>query len=215
MKNSFALAVLVTLIFSYSHIYSQGIFLEKGEVGVFGDGGYASLESGNATSIGVGVAFGGVFEFGFSNTNSKIKLSKYGLGNEIDVNSKTASFGVVLLKRKAQLEANLGFTTSDEGSDALKSSDAILLGFNVGSEFVLHEKLSWYPVFSFAVGIPTDEDSGNPVTALGLSAPILIAEHIYLGPTFALSEGNFSWGVTGGIIISFDIGSTGGWGNSN
>jgi hypothetical protein len=213
MKNGFVLAVLVSLIFSYSHIYSQGIFLKKGEVGVFGDGGYASLESGNATSIGVGVAFGGVFEFGFSNTNSKIKLSKYGLGNEIDVNSKTASFGVVLLKRKAQLEANIGFTTSSEESNTFESSDAILLGFNVGSELKLHDKLSWYPVFSFAVGIPTEEDSGNPVTALGLSAPILIAEHAYLGPTFALSEGDLSWGVTAGILISFDYDVNGdsGW----
>jgi hypothetical protein len=213
MKNSLALAVLVTLIFSFSHIYSQGIFLDKGEFGVFGDGGYTSMESGTATSLGVGVALGGVLEFGFSNTNSKIKLSKYGLGNEIDVNSKTASFGVVLLKRKAQLEANLGFTTSSEESNTFEGSDAILLGFNVGSEFVIHDKISWYPIFSFAVGIPTEEDSGNPVTALGLSAPILIAEHVYLGPTFALSEGDLNWGVTAGILISFSTANNGdsGW----
>ena len=77
----------------------------------------------------------------------------------------------------------------------------------------LHEQLSWYPVFSFAVGIPTEEDSGNPITALGLTAPILIAEHVYLGPTFALSEGDFSWGVTAGIIISFSTVGNGdsGW----
>jgi len=213
MKNSFAFAVLVSLIFSYSHIYSQGIFLEKGEFGVFANGGYTSLESGNATSFGGGVAFGEVFEFDFSSTNSKIKLSKYGLGNEIDVNSKSVSFGVVLLKRKAQLEVNIGFTTSNEGSDAFESSDALLLGFNVGSEFVLHEKLSWYPIFSFAVGIPTNADSGNPITALGLSTPILIAEHVYLGPTFVLSEGDLSWGVTAGILISFNAAGDGdsGW----
>ena len=213
MKNSFAFAVLVSLVFSYSHIYSQGIFLEKGEFGVFSNGGYTSLESGNATSLGVGVALGGVLEFDFSSTNSKIKLSRYGLGDEIDVNSKSVSFGVVLLKRKAQLEVNLGFTTSDEGSDAFESSDALLLGFNVGSEFLLHEKLSWYPIFSFAVGIPTEEDSGNPITALGFSAPILIAEHVYLGPTFALSEGNLNWGFTAGILISFNTDGNGdsGW----
>jgi len=44
MKNSFALAVLVSFIFSFSHIRSQGIFLEKGEAGFFADGSYSSLE---------------------------------------------------------------------------------------------------------------------------------------------------------------------------
>ena len=29
MKNSFALAVLASLIFTFSHTYSQGIFLER------------------------------------------------------------------------------------------------------------------------------------------------------------------------------------------
>ena len=213
MKNSFALAVLISLIFSFSHIYSQGIFLEKGEAGFFVNGGYTKFKTGSGTSIGGGAVLGGVFEFDFSSTNSKIKLSKYGLGNEIEVNSKSASFGVVLLKRKAQLEVNLGFTTSNESSDAFESSDAVLLGFNVGSEIKLQELLSWYPIFSFAVGISLEENSGNPVTAFGLSAPILIAEHVYLGPTFALSEGDLNWGVTAGILISFDTANTGdsGW----
>ena len=66
MKNSFALAVLVSLIFSFSHIYSQGIFLEKGEAGFFADGGYSSLESGHATSFGGGFALGGIMELGFT-----------------------------------------------------------------------------------------------------------------------------------------------------
>ena len=198
MKNSFVLAVLVSLIFSFSHIYSQGIFLEKGEAGFFANGGYSSLESGYATSFGVGFALGGVMELGFSSTNSTIEVDQYYYSDEVEVNSKTISLGVVLLKKKAQLEVNVGYSTSDMGSDAL------ILGFNVGSEIKLHKQLSWYPVFSFAVGIPTEEDSGNPVTALGLTAPILIAEHFYLGPTFALSEGDLSWGVTAGILISFD-----------
>ncbi len=75
-------------------------------------------------------------------------------------------------------------------------SDALLLGFNVGSEIKLklHEQFSWYPVFSFAVGIPTEEDSGNPVTALGLSAPILIAEHVYLGPSICIIRRRFFLG---------------------
>jgi len=207
MKNSFALAVLVSLIFSFSHIYSQGIFLEKGEAGFFANGGYSSLESGYATSFGVGFALGGVMELGFSSTNSTIEVDNYYYSDEVEVNSKTISLGVVLLKKKAQLEVNVGYSTSDMGSDAL------ILGFNVGSEIKLHKQLSWYPVFSFAVGIPTEEDSGNPVTALGLSAPILIAEHFYLGPTFALSEGDLSWGVTAGILISFSTASNGdsGW----
>ena len=207
MKNSFALAVLVSLIFSFSHIYSQGIFLEKGEAGFFANGGYSSLESGYATSFGVGFALGGVMELGFSSTNSTIEVDQYYYSDEVEVNSKTISLGVVLLKKKAQLEVNVGYSTSDMGSDAL------ILGFNVGSEIKLHKQLSWYPVFSFAVGIPTEEDSGNPVTALGLSAPILIAEHFYLGPTFALSEGDLSWGVTAGILISFDTANNGdsGW----
>lgn len=213
MKNSFVLAVLVGLIFSFSHIYSQGIFLEKGEAGFFANGGYSSLESGHATSFGGGFAVGGIMELGFTSSTSEVSLEMYGLGNEVEVNSKTVSLGVVLLKKKAQLELNLGYTTSSESSSSLESSDAVLLGFNVGSEIKLHEQLSWYPVFSFAVGIPTEEDSGNPVTALGLSAPILIAEHAYLGPTFALSEGDLNWGVTAGIIISFSSAGNGdsGW----
>jgi hypothetical protein len=207
MKNSFAIAVLVNLIFSFSHTYAQGIFLEKGEAGFFANGGYSSLESGYATSFGGGFALGGVMELGFSSTNSTIEVDNYYYSDEVEVNSKTITLGVVLLKKKAQLEVNVGYSTSDMGSDAL------LLGFNVGSEIKLHEQLSWYPVFSFAVGIPTEEDSGNPVTALGLSVPILIAEHVYLGPTFALSEGDLSWGVTAGILISFSTASNGdsGW----
>ena len=205
MKSSFALAVLVSAIFSFSNTYSQGIFLEKGEAGFFADGSYSSLESGHATSFGGGFALGGVMELGF--TSSKAEIDNEYSSEDIEVNSKTVSIGVVVLKKKAQLELNIGFTTSDEGSDAL------LLGFDVGSEFKLHEKLSWYPIFSFAVGIPTEEDSGNPITALGLSAPILIAEHVYLGPTFALSEGDLNWGVTAGILISFDTANNGdsGW----
>jgi hypothetical protein len=205
MKNSFALAVLLSLSFSFSHIYSQGIFLEKGEAGFFADGSYSSLESGHATSFGGGFALGGVMELGF--TSSKAEIDNEYSSEDIEVNSKTVSIGVVLLKKKAQLEANIGFTTSNKGSDAL------LIGFDVGSEFKLHEKLSWYPIFSFAVGIPTEEDSGNPITALGLSVPILIAEHVYLGPTFALSEGDLNWGITAGIIISFDTANNGdsGW----
>ncbi len=73
MKNSFVLAVLVSLIFSFSHTYSQGIFLEKGEAGFFANGGYSSLESGHATSFGGGFALGGVMELGFTSTNSKIE----------------------------------------------------------------------------------------------------------------------------------------------
>ncbi len=207
MKSGFALAVLVSLIFSFSNTYSQGIFLEKGEAGFFVNGSYSSLEIGNATSFGGGFALGGVMELGFSSTNSTIEIDHYYYSDDVEVNSKTISLGVVLLKKKAQLSVNIGYSTSDMGSDAL------LLGFNVGSEIKFHEQLSWYPVFSFAVGIPTEEDSGNPVTALGLTAPILIAEHVYLGPAFALSEGDLSWGVTAGILISFNTVGNGdsGW----
>jgi hypothetical protein len=207
MKSSFALAVLVSLIFSFSYIYSQGIFLEKGEAGFFANGGYSSLESGYATSFGGGFALGGVMELGFTSSTSTIELDNYYYSDDVEVNSKTISLGVVLLKKKAQLEVNVGYSTSDMGPDVL------LLGFNVGSEIKLYEKLSWYPVFSFAVGIPTEEDSGNPVTALGLSAPILIAEHVYLGPTFSLSEGDLNWGFTAGVLISFNTASNGdsGW----
>ena len=207
MKNSFVLAVLVSLFISFSHIYSQGIFLEKGEAGFFADGSYSSLESGHATSFGGGFALGGVMELGFTSSTSTIELDNYYYSDDVEVNSKTISLGVVLLKKKAQLEVNAGYSTSDMGPDVL------LLGFNVGSEIKLYEKLSWYPVFSFAVGIPTEEDSGNPVTALGLSAPILIAEHVYLGPTFSLSEGDLNWGFTAGVLISFNTASNGdsGW----
>ena len=204
MKISYIFAVLFCVEFSFSHIYAQGIFLEKGEVGFFADGSYSSLENGHATSFGGGFALGGYFELGFTSTNSNLTLDRYGLSDEVEVSSKTISLGVVLLKKKAQLQAEIGFSTSDEGSDVL------LLGFSVGSEFKLHEKVSWYPIFSFAAGIPTEEDAGNPITALGLSAPILIGEHFYLGPEFALSEGDFSWGATAGIIISFNTATDGG-----
>ena len=207
MKSSFVLAVLISLFFSFSHIHSQGIFLEKGEAGFFANGGYSSLESGYATSFGGGFALGGVMELGFTSSTSTIELDNYYYSDDVEVNSKTISLGVVLLKKKAQLEVNAGYSTSDMGPDVL------LLGFNVGSEIKLYEKLSWYPVFSFAVGIPTEEDSGNPVTALGLTAPILIAEHVYLGPTFSLSEGDLNWGFTAGVLISFNTASNGdsGW----
>ena len=66
MKNSFVLAVLVSLIFSFSYIHSQGIFLEKGEAGFFADGSYSSLENGHATSFGGGFALGGIMELGFT-----------------------------------------------------------------------------------------------------------------------------------------------------
>ncbi|MCU0343608.1 MAG: hypothetical protein MUF28_07280 [Ignavibacterium sp.] len=211
MKNSFVLAVLVSLIFSLSHSYSQGIFLEKGEAGFFAGGSYSSLENGHSTSFGGGFALGGVMELGYTSSTSKIKLEMYGLGNEVEVNSQTVSLGVVLLKKKAQLEVNIGYTTSSENSSSLESSDAVLLGFNVGSEIKLHEMLSWYPVFSFAVGIPIEEDSGNPATALGLTAPILLAEHVYLGPTVSLSEGDLNWGFTAGVLISFNTSNAGGW----
>lgn len=211
MKPGFGVWVILFLSFCSSNLFSQGIFLEKGEAGFFANGGYTKFKTGSGTSIGGGAALGGVFEFDFSSTNSKIKLSKYGLGNEIEVNSKTASFGVVLLKRKAQLELNIGFTTSNESSDSYKSSDALLLGFNVGSEIKLAELLSWYPIFSFAVGISLEENSGNPVTVLGLSSPILIAEHVYLGPSFALTEGDLNWGFTAGVLVSFNIDNAGGW----
>jgi hypothetical protein len=209
MKNTFALAVLVSLFYSSPYIYSQGIVLDKGEFGVFGNAGYTSIESGNATSFGVGIALGGVLEFGFSTTNSKIEIDNYYYSHKIEVKSSSFLVGAVLIKKKAQLEVNFGLTTSDNGGDA------VLIGFNVGSEFVLHEKISWYPIFSFAVGISLQKNSGNPVTALGLTVPFLISNHAYLGPSLGLSESNFSWGITGGIIISFDIGSKGGWADSN
>lgn len=207
MKNSFALTVLLSLIFSFSHIHSQGIFLEKGEAGFFTNGVYSSLESGYATSFGGGFALGGIMELGFTSSTSTIELDNYYYSDDVEVNSKTILLGVVLLKKKAQLAVNIGYSTSDMGPDVL------LLGFNVGSKIKLHEQLSWYPVFSFAVGIPTEEDSGNPVTVLGLTAPILIAEHVYLGPTFSLSEGDLNWGFTAGVLISFNTASNGdsGW----
>ena len=136
MKNSLALAVLVSLIFSYSHIYSQSIFLEKGEFGFFADGDYTSLESGHAFSFNGGVALGGILEIGFASTNSKVKVDNYYYSHDIEVSSKTFLIGAVLIKKKAQLEVNFGLTTSDEGGDA------VLIGFNVGSEFVLHDKIS-------------------------------------------------------------------------
>ncbi|MBK7500000.1 MAG: hypothetical protein IPI19_13130, partial [Ignavibacteriales bacterium] len=44
--------------------------------------------------------------------------------------------------RKAQLELNLGYSTSDLGSDV------IMAGFNVGSKIPLHKDISWYPILS-------------------------------------------------------------------
>lgn len=39
------------------------------------------------------------------------------------------SIAALLINKKAQLEANLGLTNSEDGSDA------VLIGFTVGSEF--------------------------------------------------------------------------------
>ena len=207
MKNSFVLAVLVSLIFSFSHTYSQGIFLEKGEAGLFLNGGYTGLESGYATSFGGGFGLGGIFEFGFSTSTSTIELDNYYYSQDIHVSSNSVSLGVVLIKKKAQLELNLGYSTSDLGGDV------IMAGFNVGSKIPLHKDISWYPILSFAVGIPTAENSGNPVTAVGASLPLFIAKHFYIGPSFGLSDGNTSWGVTAGVIISFNLDGNGdsGW----
>ena len=206
MKNSFALAVLVSLIFN-TLLHSQGIFLEKGEAGVFIDGGYTELENGTGSNIGGGFAIGGAFEFGFSISNLKIELDNYyyNYSQKIEVNNNNVSLGVVLIKKKAQLEVNVGYSTSDN------SVDVLLLGFNVGSKFALHEKLSCYPIFSFTIGFPQGDNSEKPVTALGLTAPFLISNHVYLGPSIGLSEGNFSWGITAGILISFDTSGSGGW----
>ncbi len=198
MKNCFIPAVLMFLLFSIASSFAQGIFLEKGEAGFFADGGYSSLKNSHATSIGAGFALGGFFEFGFSSSTSKIKLSTYGSGDEIEVRSQTVALGVVLIKKKAQLEVNIGYTLSNA------STDILLLGFEFGSEIKIHQKLSWYPIFSFAAGIPVGESSGSPVIALGFSLPFLVAKHVYFGPSFGLTEGNFNWGFTGGILISFN-----------
>jgi|GEM_PF-4368796 hypothetical protein len=213
MKISFVLAVFVSLFVSFSHTYSQGIFIETGEAGFFANGGYSSLESGHATSFGGGFAVGGILELGFTSSTTEIPLEMYGLGDEVEVNSKTFSLGVVLLKKKAQLEVNLGYITSSENSNSLQSSDAVLLGFNVGSEILLHKDISWYPILSFAVGIPTAENGGKPVTAVGATLPLFIAKHFYLGPSFGLSDDNTSWGFTAGVIISFNLDGNGdsGW----
>ncbi|MDY0082317.1 MAG: hypothetical protein RBR74_03985 [Ignavibacteriaceae bacterium] len=205
MKNSFVLAVLMFPSFFISSSFAQGIFLEKGEAGFLANGGYSSLKSSHATSIGCGFALGGVMEFDFTSSTSQIKLDMYGLGDEIEVKSQTVSLGVVLIKKTAQLEVNIGYTTSNA------STDILLLGFEVGSEIKIHQKLSWYPIFSFAAGIPVREYSGSPVTALGFSSPILIGEHVYLGPTIALSEGDLNWGITGGILISFNTANSDNW----
>lgn len=58
MKNSFVFAALVSLIFSFSNAYSQGVFWKKEKL-VFGSGSYLSLENGSATSFGAGLALGG------------------------------------------------------------------------------------------------------------------------------------------------------------
>lgn len=207
MKNSLALTVLLNLIFSFSHIYSQGIFLEKGEAGIFLNGGYTGLENNYATSFGGGFALGGIFEFGFSTSTSTLEINNYYYSKDISVSSNTVSLGAVLIKKKAQLELNLGYSTSDLGSDVF------MVGFNVGNKISLHKDISWYPILSFAVGIPTGENSGNPVTAVGATFPLFIAKHFYIGPSFGLSDGNTSWGFTAGLLISFDIDSNedGGW----
>ena len=77
MKNSFALAVLVSFVIFNTLLHSQGIFLEKGEAGVFIDGSYTTIENGTGSNIGGGFAIGGIFEFGFSISNLKMELDNY------------------------------------------------------------------------------------------------------------------------------------------
>lgn len=205
MKNSFAFAVIISLVFSYTSIYSQGIFLERGEAGFFLNGGYTKLENGSSASYDVGFGLGGLFELGVSQSSTTAELdNRY--QPTVELKNTTVSLGVILLKNKTQLEANIGYSTSDN------SVDVLLLGFNVGSKFDLHSNVYLYPIFFFAIGLPQGGNSSKPITAIGFSAPFLIARHVYFGPSFGVSEGNLSWGTTAGIIISFNTNSDiGGW----
>lgn len=61
------------------------------------------------------------------------------------------------------------------------------------------------------MGIPTAENGGKPVTAVGATLPLFIAKHFYLGPSFGLSDDNdnASWEFTAGVIISFNLAGNG------
>lgn len=206
MKNSFVFAALVSLIFSFSNAYSQGVFLEKGEIGFFGSGSYLSLENGSATSFGAGLALGGFFEVGISRSNSKVEIANYYYSSNLNLKSTSISLGIVLLNRKAILEVNLGYSSTDN-SDI----DVLLLGFSVADKIPLHEKISWNPTLAFALGFPQGGNDDNPITAISLSAPIIIEKIVYLGPSLGFSDGDFSWGITGGIMVRFNSDIAGGW----
>jgi hypothetical protein len=59
-------------------------------------------------------------------------------------------------------------------------------------------------MFSFGLAIPQGESSGDPTAAVSLALPVLIGGHVYFGPAFGLSDGDFSWGGIAGVMVSFD-----------
>jgi hypothetical protein len=199
MKLRFVIWVILFLSFFSSNLFSQSVFLEKGEAGFFVSGGYNKFELGEAFSIGGGFTLGGVFEIGFSKTNTTAEIINYYYTRDIEIQSNTISLGVVLVKKTIELQANASYTTFDGPVDVLT------IGFSVGRKINFQEKLSLTPIFSFGLAIPQGENSGDPTAAVSLALPVLVGGHVYLGPAFGLSDGDLSWGAIAGVMVSFDL----------
>lgn len=198
MKLSLIIWVIILTNIITSNLFSQSVFLEKGEAGIFASCGYNKFELGEGFSFGGGFALGGVFEISYSKNTTTAEIDNYYYTQEIEIQSNTISLGVVLVKKTIELEANASYTTLDG------PVDIITLGFSVGRKINFQEKLSLVPSFSFGLALPQGENSGDPTAAVSLALPVLIGGHVYLGPAFGLSDGDFSWGGIAGIMVSFD-----------
>jgi len=198
MKLSLFVWVIILTNIITSNLFSQSVFLEKGEAGFFASGSYNKFKYGEGFSFGGGFALGGVFEIGYSKTNTTAKINDYST-REIEIQSNTISLGVVLVKKTIELEANASYTTLDG------PVDIITLGFSVGRKINFQEKLTLTPIFSFGLALPQGENTGNPPAAISFALPLLIGGHVYLGPAFGLSDVDFSWGAIAGVMISFDM----------
>lgn len=202
MKLRLIIWVIFLTNFFASNLFSQSVFLEKGEAGIFASGSYSKFELGEGASIGGGFALGGVLEVGYSHSSTTVKIDNYYSTHEIKIQSNTISLGVVLVKKAVEIMANASYTDSEGAVDILA------IGFSVGRKINFQVKLSLTPTFSFGLAFPQGRSNGDPVSAVSLALPVLIGDLLYFGPAFALSDGDFSWGGIAGIIISFNINKT-------
>jgi hypothetical protein len=198
MKSQLLIHFIILFLISCLNTPAQGIFVEKNEVGFYLNSGYSGVQNGHAISYGIGVAVGEMLEFSYSHSNATLKNQYYSQVENIEIGSNTVALGIFLLKNN--LQAFIGYSGTDQ-----QPSGSLLFGFEAGGKIFLYPTLFWYPSFSFALTFPDVSLTEDPVTTLSVSSPFLIGKHFYVGPSFAVSEGNTTWGGFAGILFTFDI----------